>query len=300
MYSLEQKLEEAARLVKKTSSLQQHTDHSGTLPVGVGFINWGANIDASIVAIEKYRPCAVWLFGPRDFPNDLIPLVEQVRKMTSGRTRIWVQLGSVPEAISAVETLRPDVLVVQGSDAGGHGLARSASVISLVPEVSDALGKGGAAPAILASGGIADGRGVAACLALGASGVAMGTRFLASREATIARGYQDEVLRASDGGSSTVRSTVYDHVRGISSWPARYNGRGVINRTYLDAVEGQMANQENKRLYEEEVKKGDLGWGPAGRLTTYAGTGVGLIKDVLPAADIIGKILEDARGILSL
>lgn len=77
---------------------------------------------------------------------------------------------------------------------------------------------------MVAAGGIVDGRGIAATLAFGSTGVAMGTRFLASVEASIARGYQNEILRASDGGVCTVRSTVYDRVRGIKDWPARYDG----------------------------------------------------------------------------
>lgn len=294
--TLETDLEHAARLVRESDPpIRQVPVEKGILPIGVGFINWGADLTASLEAIRKYTPCAVWFFGPVSQPDDLIPWAEQVRAVTSGRTKIWVQVGSVAEAVAVAEALEPDVLVVQGSDAGGHGLARSASVISLVPEVRDALVERGFDNiALLAAGGIVDGRGVAAALALGASGVAMGTRFLASHEATIARGYQAEVLRASDGGISTVRSTVYDRVRDIYGWPRRYDGRGVINESYVDAVERGMADEENRRLYVEEMKKGDAGWGPEGRMTTYAGTGVGLVRDTLPAGEIIKRVLLEA------
>lgn len=295
--TLETELEHAARLVRESDHpIHQVPAEKGVLPIGVGFINWGADLAVALAAIQKYTPCAVWLFAPATQPDDLIPWATQVRAVTSGRTRVWVQVGSVAEAVSVAEALRPDVLVVQGSDAGGHGLARSASVISLVPEVRDALAEHGmgADIALLAAGGIADGRGVAAALALGAAGVAMGTRFLASHEATIARGYQAEVLRASDGGVNTVRSTVYDRVRDIHGWPQRYDGRGVINESYVDAVERGMGDEENRRLYVEEMKKGDEGWGPKGRMTTYAGTGVGLVRDALPAGDIVRRVLLEA------
>lgn len=299
--NLEHNLEEAANRVKQSEgAAPQFYAEKGILPIGVGFINWGADLNLSVAAIQKYTPCAVWFFGPKSQPDDLVPWAEQVRAVTSGKTQIWVQVNSVTEAISVARTLRPDVLVVQGSDAGGHGLARSASIVTLVPEVRDALREQqvGHIP-ILAAGGIADGRSVAASLALGASGAVMGTRFLASSEANIARGYQAEILRASDGGLSTVRSTVYDRVRGIKGWPARYDGRGVINESYTDAVERGMGDDENKRLYDEELKEGDSGWGPNGRLTTYGGTGIGLVNESLPAAVIVENVLLEAEGTIT-
>lgn len=298
--NLEHNLEEAVSLVNKSEGPAKHFYvEKGILPIGVGFINWGANLNLAVVAIQKYKPCAVWLFGPNSQPDDLVPWAEQVRDVTSGQTKIWVQVGSVTEATSVARALKPDGLIVQGSDAGGHGLVRSASVMTLVPEVRDALQEErmGDVP-ILAAGGIADGRGMAASLALGASGAAMGTRFLASSEANIAHGYQTEILRASDGGLSTIRSTVYDRVRGIKGWPIRYNGRGVINRSYIDAVERGMGDEENRRLYEEELKKGDCGWGPNGRLTTYGGTGVGLVKETLPVVAIMENVRIEAKGII--
>ena len=172
--------------------------------------------------------------------------------------------------------------------------------MTLVPEVRDALREdaGAGSPAILAAGGIVDGRGVAAALALGAAGVVMGTRFLASSETPVARGYQAEVLRASDGGPNTVRSTVYDRVRGILGWPERYDGRGVINESYVDSVERGLSDEENRWLYDEETKKGDAGWGPTGRMTTYAGTGVGLVKETLPASAIVESARNEAEHVI--
>ncbi|KAL4972186.1 hypothetical protein BDW66DRAFT_164350 [Aspergillus desertorum] len=299
--SLESDLEEAVALIRQSNSAaQQNYAASGILPIGVGFLNWGANLPKSIAAIAKHRPCAAWFFGPKKIPDDLRPWAEQVRAVTDGKTKIWVQVGTVSEAVAIAESLDPDVLVVQGSDAGGHGLAQSASIITLVPEVKDALGARQLKDHIplIAAGGIVDGRGLAASLALGALGAVMGTRFLVASEAKIARGYQDEVLRASDGGVSTVRSTVYDRVRGILGWPSRYDGRGVINQTYIDAVKRGMSDEENKALYEEELTKGDSGWGPNARLTTYAGTGVGLVKEILPAADIVANVIWEAESIL--
>ena len=204
-----------------------------------------------------------------------------------------MQVGSVGQALEVAKTTKPDVLVLQGTDAGGHGLARSASVISLVPEVVDALARERLRIPVIAAGGISEGRGVAAALTLGASGVALGTRFLACKEATIAKGYQDEVVRVHDGGVSTVRTKLYDTLRGILDWPRVYDGRGVANRSYLDAQSG-MSEEENKELYKEETQKGDSGWGAEGRMTTYAGTGIGLVTEVKSAEEIIKDLSTGA------
>ncbi|KAL1847338.1 hypothetical protein Plec18167_001419 [Paecilomyces lecythidis] len=271
------------------------------LPVGVGFITWSASLDTAIPAIQKYCPCAAWLFAPPTGLQDLIPWAAKIRAATSHKTKIWVQVGSVADAVEVVRLVQPDVLVMQGSDAGGHSLARGASIVSLIPEVCDKLQE--LQPrlqrtiTVLASGGISDGRGVAAAMILGAQGYVMGTRFLASPESLIPHGYQREILRASDGGSSTVRTKIYDKVRDIHGWPESYNGRGLINQTYLDAVEG-MDEKQNRELYVKELDKGDEGYGPQGRLTTYAGTAVGLVKEVMPAADIVVSVREQARQLL--
>jgi nitronate monooxygenase len=143
----------------------------------------------------------------------------------------------------------------------------------------------------MAAGGIADGRGVAAVLALGASGAVMGTRFLASEEADIADGYRDEVVRSRDGGQSTVRTTIFDSLTGRLDWPGQYDGRSIINRSVEDDAAG-MPLEDNRRKFQQSLKMGDRGWGPDGRLTTYAGTAVGLIHEVAPAE----KIVKESRA----
>jgi nitronate monooxygenase len=286
--NLDTDLAEAARLLEDTDI----SAPDGVLPIGVGFQNWGSDLKLAAAVVEKYVPAAVWFFAPKRLA-DLLPWAKEIRAVTAGRTKIWVQVGSVGQALEVAKTTKPDVLVLQGSDAGGHGLARSASVISLVPEVVDALANERLRIPVVAAGGISEGRGMAAALTLGASGAALGTRFLACKEATIARGYQEEVVRVHDGGVSTVRTKLYDVLRGILDWPKAYDGRGVANRSYLDSQSG-MSVEENKELYKEEMQKGDEGWGPEGRMTTWAGTGVGLVKEVKSAEQIIKEISTDA------
>ena len=268
------------------------------LPIGVGFINWGVELDTALAAFKDHLPVAVWFFAPEK-NEDLISWTREIRKLSQGRTKVWIQVGNVTDALHMARICCPDVLVIQGVDAGGHGLAHGAGIVSLLPEVADALHEAGECSiSLVAAGGIAEGRGVAACLSLGADGVVLGTRFLASKEANIAKGYQNDVLRASDGGMTTARTSVYDVLRGTTGWPPRYNGRGIINLSYLDVQNG-MSMDENKGLYEEALQKGDQGWGDNGRLTTYAGSVIGLVREVKAARDIVEEVRRDAIEVLS-
>lgn len=290
--NLSKDMDEAAELLKETSIPAK----DGMMPIGIGFQNWGSDINMAMTAIEKHQPAAVWFFAPYQL-SDLLPWAKQARAATDGKTKVWVQVGTVAEAIEVAKTTKPDVIVVQGSDAGGHGLQQRASIISLLPEVQDALTKDGINIPLVAAGGISEGRSAAAALTLGAAGVCMGTRFLACKEATIAKGYQNEVLRVSDGGVSTVKTKLYDVVRGILDWPTSYDGRGVANRSYLDALHG-MSDEENNALYKEAMKQGDDGWGPEGRMTTYAGTSVGLIDKVSTAEEIVREVTKKTLEVL--
>jgi nitronate monooxygenase len=90
---------------------------------------------------------------------------------------------------------------------------------------------------------------------------------------------------------------VYDRLRGTAGWPVTYNGRGLLNQSFRDHEAG-MPEEENRKLYEDAMKVGDQGWGGSGRMTTYAGSGVGLIHTILPAGDIVREVLKDSRDVL--
>ncbi|RVD85984.1 uncharacterized protein DFL_004281 [Arthrobotrys flagrans] len=272
---------------------------SDVLPIGVGFIVWGADLNLAAKAFSELPepPAAVWLFAPSS-SEELGSWANGIRSATKGKSKIWVQVSCIADAIDAVRVADPDVFVIQGADAGGHGRYASAGLISLVPELIDAVrsyyakGSGNASspPKFIAAGGIADERGVNAILALGADGAALGTRFLAAEEAVIRKGYQDAVLNAVDGGNSTIRTDVYDKLRGTVGWPEGYGGRGVINLSYSDAVKG-VSFEENEKLYKAAEGAGDEGWGEGkARMTTYAGTAVGLVKKVATAGDIVKEL----------
>lgn len=310
--NLDSKFQKAEQLVKEYKAAEGSPDQNRlqlydgpNLPVGVGFLSWGADLKMALPLIVRYRPCAVWLFAPPNSAADQVPWVEGIRTQTGGSVTIWVQVGSVEDAIDAVAKLQPDVLVVQGSDGGGHGLQHSASIVSLVPEIIDHLddkppvnANGSLKPRIVAAGGLVDGRGVAAALTLGAEAVVMGTRFLASLEVPIPKGYQQAIIEASDGGIHTVRSAVYDRVRGFLYWPSKYSPRGIVNQTHTDFVAGKVTEQQNYDLYQKALKKGNPGYGPNGRLATFAGTAVGLVKDILPAGEIVRRTRNETESIL--
>ncbi|KAI9728958.1 MAG: hypothetical protein M1828_000043 [Chrysothrix sp. TS-e1954] len=269
------------------------------LPVGVGILCHSASLSLFHDAMTEQQtsirpPAAIWLFAPHH-PEDLKAWVDVVRTSFPRNTpQIWIQVGSVVEAVASCVATTPDVLVIQGGDAGGHGLERSAGLMSLFPEVADTLqecheeGKLPKIPYLVATGGVSDGRGAAAAITLGADAVCIGTNYLASHEAEIAEGYKREIVRASDGGQNTVRTRLYDSLRGTHGWPARFNGRSVINRSYEDSLAG-VEHHENKSMYEQAIDH-PQGWGPEGRLTTYAGTAVGLVREVRSAADITNEI----------
>ena len=296
----------AAELDKVRSSRmdsQVLANVTDVLPVGVGFLLWAGDklLQDALPLLEKYRPAAVWLFAPTE-PGQLAHWTKETRRVTQDRTKIWIQIGTVADAIECTRSCQPDILVVQGSDAGGHGLEKCAGLVSLLPEVDDAVSALCAKqelkkPLLVAAGGIMEGRGAAAAVMLGASGIVMGTRYLATHEANLPKGYQDAVLEASDGGVTTERGKLYDTLRGTTDWPLRYGGRGILNESHRDAAKG-MSVEDNKKLYDDALKSGDGGWGEKARLTTYAGTGVGLVKEVMSAAAITEEVREDAKRIV--
>lgn len=291
--TLDRVLDHAASLIQNDRNLNCIWKDTGILPVGFGVLNWGADLDLALAAVEKWAPAAVWLFAPREV-QDLVEWTKRLRSHGKRKTKIWIQMGTVADALVVAKACNPDVLVVQGNDAGGHGLEVGASIVTLLPEIRDHLHDHGLGSIpLVAAGGIGDGRGAAASLVLGAEGVTLGTRLLATPEAEIPRGYQDAVLEARDGGINTTRTKVYDQLRGTTEWPKAYGGRSVINQTILDHRAG-LSMEENKKLYEEYSKKGDEGFGPQGRLTTYAGTVVGLIKCVKSAGDVVQEVRQDA------
>ena len=241
--------------------------------VGIGFITWSLARQPALLDLAlSYKPAAVMLsFG------DPRPFAEKIRR--SG-AKLICQVQSLAIARQALEA-QPDVLVAQGTEAGGHGGERSLFV--LLPAVRDL------APHIplLAAGGIADRRGYEASITLGAAGVLVGTRFSASHEALTATRAKERIAQAS--GDATVRTTVFDVVRGFDGW-AGITGRALRNK-FTEDWHGREAglrermDAERKRYYAA-VERQDFD-----TALIFAGEGVDLIDDILPAAEIVRRLV---------
>lgn len=295
-------LEEASMLINREPSSSPifgafPSTHS-LLPVGVGFQLWVDDVKVAVANIERFKPCAAWLFAPREGQEELDDWSRRIRQ-ASPETQLWIQIGTLREAKQLLKSAeKPDVVVVQGAEAGGHGRVKDGmGIMTLLPEVADAMAN--SEILLLAAGGIADGRGAAAALCLGASGLAIGTRFLAAKEARISQGYQSAILHASDGAVTTTRTLLYNHLRGTFGWPAEYSPRTIINKSFLEHQAGR-AFEELKRCHDEALETGDSGWGPDGRLATYAGASVGLIHEVKAAGNIVREVQEETLRRLRL
>jgi nitronate monooxygenase len=249
-------------------------------PWGVGFLCWSAGTSVVERALAR-RPAAVMLsFG------DPRPFIEPIRR--AGATLI-IQVTDLGEAREAVQ-VGADVIVAQGSEAGGHGGRPGRSTFSFVPVVADL-----AAPApVLAAGGIADGRGVAAALALGAAGALIGTRFQASLETLAHPAVTKAILEGC--GEDTERSTILDIARG-APWPSRYPGRA-LRHPFVEQWRGRedqlAADSDAKQAYRDAIAAGDLPPEPV-----WASQAIDLITELSPAADLVAGLSAEAEQTLA-
>ncbi|KAK0615000.1 hypothetical protein B0T17DRAFT_540804 [Bombardia bombarda] len=265
------------------------------IPVGVGFILCHPSMvhfEATVLPIlEANVPRAVWLFAQDpDLPTDLIPRV--VSKLHALGVVVFSQVGTVAAARRSASD-GVDVIVAQGVDAGGHQNARGAGVVTLVPEVVEMVASEfktqGREIVVVAAGGIVDGRGVAAVLALGAEAAVMGTRFLAATDTNTPEFRRKLVLEATDGGVSTIKSNFHDDIQDTAIWPRVYDGRAIVGPSYQDFAAG-VPLEENLGKYSAAQTSGDMS-----RLVTWAGTGVGLIKERKTAGEIVKEAREVAK-----
>lgn len=250
-------------------------------PWGVGFLTWAVDEDAVVRALE-YGPDAIMLsFG------DPAPFVDVVRRSDA---LLMVQVTDLDEAKRALE-VGADVIVAQGTESGGHGGRHGRSTLPFVPLVVDLAGS----VPVLAAGGIADGRGLAAALALGAGGALVGTRFQATAEAAVHPSVGRALLAGR--GQDTERNTVLDVVRG-STWPTdKYTAR-TLGHPHLDRWRGREAElardpRPGRAAYAEDIARGAIPPMPI-----WAGEAVDLITDRPPAADVVAAMAAQAEAAL--
>lgn len=254
--------------------------------VGCGFITWSLARRPELLdeALAR-RPAAIMLsFG------ELRPFADRIH---AAGVPVIAQAQHLDHARQALDA-GADVLVAQGGEAGGHGMTVR-STFTLVPDVVDLVADRSPATLVLAAGGVSDGRGLAAALALGADGALVGTRFWASPEALVSPRAHERAMTAS--GDDTVRTRSYDLVRRLD-WPAQYNARALGN-TFLDTWHGNedqlsASLPEVVAAYEKAVAAEDFD-----HAAILVGEGVGLVRQVRPAAAIVADMVADAARILN-
>ncbi len=264
--------------------LEREFAAAGNRAIGCGFITWAlSERPESLDVALSHQPSAIMLsFG------DARPFLPRIK---SAEVLAICQVQTLAQARTVLAE-GADIIVAQGTEAGGHGGGRS--TLPLVPAIVDMVASSGRNVPIVAAGGITDGRGLAAALMLGADGVMMGTRFSAASESLASPGVKARMVAAS--GDDTLRTTIFDIARGYS-WPKEYTGRAVRNR-FVEEWHGRedtLTQAEDERAhYAEAVARGD-----ADIAVVFAGEGIDLIHAIEPAAVILDGVVREAEAALS-
>jgi len=262
-------------LIDQIRRAQDLTEH----PFGVGLISHfpGAAELQAVALDEGVRIVAHSFADPAPF-------------MTAARdagAQVLCQVRTVEGARRAAAA-GVDVVTAQGTEAGGH--TGRVSTLPLVPAVVDAV----APVPVVAAGGIADGRGIAAALMLGAEGVWLGTRFVATLESGVFAAYRDRVVAAS--ADDTVLTDVFDIVLG-RPWPDGVSGRAVTN-PFSERWHGR---EDALRAWTEEHGEEYLEPGPESEvddLPIWAGEGASLVTRINSAGDVMAQLVAEATDVL--
>ena len=193
--------------------------------------------------------------------------------------------GKVAHAVRAVEA-GCDVVVAQGTEAGGH--TGQIATMALVPHIVDA---GGDRVPVVAAGGIFDGRGLAAALSLGADGVWVGTRFIATPEARAVRGYKDRILASSEDGTVITRAYTGKTCRVLrTSYAEEFEAAGGV----AEPFPGQFLKSLQDGVNHLGGDEGTEGIDPE-REFMPAGQGIGAIDELVPAGDLVRRFVSEAE-----
>lgn len=262
----------------------QAFDDAGNAQVGCGFITWKLAENPDVLArVLERKPAALFLsFGdPTPFAGQIaaagVPLICQVQTLRDAKHA--ANIGA-------------DMIVAQGAEAGGHGEGRA--TMTLVPEVADWLGANAPEVLLLAAGGIADGRGLAASLMLGADGVLVGSKLWASDESLAHPKMIEAGIAAT--GDETIRSTVMDVARGLG-WPQRYTAR-VLQNAFTDQWHGNL--DALLAQAKTEAARWAAAWeaGDTEIANTFVGEAAGLIHGRGPAGEMIENMVTEAEAVM--
>jgi nitronate monooxygenase len=262
------------------AAIRREVTAAGNARIGIGFIAWQlARNPAALDAALASDPAAVMFsFGDT---AEYIPRVK-----AAGRLLI-LQVQTLAMARAAASA-GADIIIAQGRDAGGHGGA-TRGTFGLVPAVVDAV----APIPVVAAGGIADGRGLAAALALGAAGVSMGTRFLATRESLWSDTRKANIVAGQ--ADNTEQSRLYDTL-GDPAWPREFPARFLRNET-SEHWAGKEAELE-AAADEERAGYATIPLDDVTRRLQLSGEGVDLIGDIPSAREIVERTVAQAVAVL--
>ncbi|EJU03899.1 inosine monophosphate dehydrogenase [Dacryopinax primogenitus] len=270
------------------------TPEGEVLPIGVGVIGWMLDAPIGVKEMLKWAIMqgvkAVWL----SFGEDIGKWVQFVREADEERgdgrkTLVAVQLGTVQQMKVAAEEWKVDIIVAQGSEAGGHSWAAASSTATLLTQVQAALPA--PRPIILAAGGVSSGAHIASYLALGASGVVVGTLFAGTEESVYDPFSKDVILKA--GYDDAVRTTLWDRVQ-TYPWPKGIDGRAICQQLRDDDAAGLGIDQIREKI-KEDAKEGNRS-----REIVWAGYPAAYIKQIRPAKDVVEQLHRETVECLRL
>lgn len=259
---------------EEIESIILDTKQRTTKPFAVNIaINVSPYVDSIIQLIEKHNVPIVSLSAGN--PTPYISYLHEI-----GRKVITV-VASVKQAKKA-EAAGADVLVAEGYEAAGINSSLETTTLTLIPQIVDSV-----RIPVVAAGGIADGRGLASMLMLGASGVQMGTRFIATKEAPFHSEYKRRIISATDHDTMIVGRSIGTIRRLLKTEYAQnlieYEKKGIAQETFKDLT---------SEIYH---KKGAIeGNGVDGFMN--GGQIAGLISDIPSVADLLEQIMRDAKN----
>jgi nitronate monooxygenase/enoyl-[acyl-carrier protein] reductase II len=218
-------------------------------------------------------------------PADLIERAHAVG------AKVVHQVHTVGQALRAAE-LDVDVVIAQGSEAGGQGMTLGVGAMALVPQVADAVYP----IPVLAAGGVADGRGLASALVLGAQGANVGTRFLTSQEASADEGWKQAILQAQS--EDVVRFEAWKEIFPSTGEGAYETVPRVMRTSFVEEWQGRPEDvgREAERLRGELMSV--VRERRPHELVPFTGQSAGLIHEVLPAGEIISRMISEAEEAL--
>jgi len=242
------------------------------------------------------RPFGVNIYYMSPYVEELVKLVisERVPVVTTGAGNPGKHLPQLKTAgikvipvvasvslAKRLERLGVDAFIAEGMECGGH--IGEIATMPLVPQIVDAVNV-----PVIAAGGIADGRGLAAALALGAAGVQMGTRFLCAEECIVHSRYKEVVLKAGDR-STVVTGFPGHYVRVLKNKLARQFEEMMNSGSPVEEIEQLGVGKLRAAVVDGDVEYGSL----------MAGQSSALVKDIKPAADIIREVVHEAARVIS-